>query len=257
DYWVLRHNQPLLVESTISDFRFDPEMVKQQLSRPVNSLICVPLITDTNVLGVLRVDSGFSEAYNSDDLRFLAHIGDISKLSLENAIYFGHMQALSITDGLTGIFLRRHALDRLKDEYLRAQRSKSSLSFLMLDLDHFKELNDIYGHLAGDSVLKKIAKALKETFDFPGNVVARYGGEEFCVILPYVEKKEAIRLAESFRASIAEKEIAIRRQRVKATVSIGVASFPDDIEVFEDLIRRSDDALLKAKRTGRNKVCSF
>jgi diguanylate cyclase (GGDEF)-like protein len=118
-------------------------------------------------------------------------------------------------------------------------------------------MNDTHGHLAGDSILKKIAKSLKDFFDLPGNIVSRYGGEEFCVVLPYANKQEALRLAQSFRASMAEKEIAIRRQKVKVTVSIGVASYPDDVLIFEDLIRRSDEALLQAKRGGRNRVCSF
>jgi len=257
DQWALRHNQPLLVEDTTSDFRFDPDRVRQELSRTVGSLVCVPLITETNVLGVLRVDSPLQEAYSSDDLRFLSCIGDVAKLSLENAIYFGHMQELSVTDGLTGIFLRRYCLERLKEEFLRAERTNTPLSFLMLDLDHFKEMNDTHGHLAGDSILKKIAKSLKDFFDLPGNIVSRYGGEEFCVVLPYANKQEALRLAQSFRASMAEKEIAIRRQKVKVTVSIGVASYPDDVLIFEDLIRRSDEALLQAKRGGRNRVCSF
>ncbi len=257
DQWVLRHSQPLLVEDASSDFRFDPERVRQELLRPVGSLIVVPLLSESSLFGILRVDSPEKEKFTSDDLRFLSVIGDIAKLSLENSIYFNNMQELSITDGLTGIFLRRYAIERLKEEFLRAERSSIPLSFLMLDLDFFKELNDSLGHLAGDTVLKKIAKSLKDFFDLPGNIVARYGGEEFCVILAHTTKQEALKLAQSFCDMMSQKDILIRRKTVRVTVSIGVASFPDDAHVFEDLIRCSDDALLKAKKSGRNMVCSF
>jgi diguanylate cyclase (GGDEF)-like protein len=257
DQWALRHNKPLLVEDAMSDFRFNPDRIKMELSRPVGSLICVPLVTETSSLGILRIDSAIFGAYQSDDLRFLNVIADIAKLSIENAVYFRHMQELSITDGLTGIFLRRYALERLKEEFIRAQRAADPLSFLMLDIDHFKRFNDSFGHMGGDIVLKKVAKFLKDFFDLPGSIVARYGGEEFCVILPHARKEEAMRLAESYRLMLSEHEMTLRKERVSVTVSIGVAAFPEDAPHYEDLVRCSDDALFKAKRSGRNKVCSI
>ncbi len=257
DQWALRHNQPLLVEATTSDFRFDPDKIKEEFSRPLGSLISVPLATEVNPLGILRIDSPFIESYYADDLRFLSVIADISKLAIENAIYFKHMQELSIMDGLTGLFLRRYALERLKEEFLRAHREATPLSFLMLDIDYFKSFNDQFGHMGGDIVLKRLAAWLKSFFDWPGSIVFRYGGEEFGVILPHVQKIEAAKLAESFRQALDEREIALRREKVKITVSIGVAAFPEDAQMHEDLVRCSDDALFKAKRGGRNRVCSL
>ena len=257
DQWALRHNQPLLVEVASSDFRFDPDKVREGLSRPVGSLICVPLVTEISTLGILRIDSTLMEAYYADDLRFLSVIADISKLAIENAVYFNHTQQLSITDGLTGLFLRRYALERLREEFLRARREASPLSFLMLDIDLFKSFNDRFGHLGGDVVLKRLGSWLKGFFDFPGSLVFRYGGEEFGILLPSVQKKEAVKLAESFIGSLKEREIVLRREKVKFTVSVGVAAYPEDAEVYEDLIHRSDDALLKAKRAGRDRVCSL
>jgi len=256
DHWVLRHNQPLLVEDVASDFRFDPDHIRREVARPLGSLICLPLETPTNSLGILRLDAPVPDFYHADDLRFLSVIADIVELSLENALYFSHMQELSITDGLTGIYLRRYALERLKEEFLRAEREKTSLSFFMVDIDHFKKINDTYGHMAGDVVLKKVARMLKESFHFPGCVVGRYGGEEFCVVLPYVVKEEALKSAQNFCRILSGLEIILRREKVNVTVSIGVASFPGDAQEEKDLIRLADEALFKAKRTGRNKVCS-
>lgn len=255
DQWALRHNQPLSVEAIASDFRFDPDRIKEEVSRPLGSLISVPLIVQSNTLGILRIDSPEPGAYRSDDLRFLSVIADISKLAIENAVYFNHMQTLSITDGLTGIYLRRYCMERLKEEFARAQREDAPLSFLMLDLDHFKNFNDQFGHMGGDVVLKKLSRWLQDFFNLPGNVVARYGGEEFSVILPGVQKKEALKLAESFRSFVEDKKVVLRQKTAAMTVSIGVSSFPQDAAIHEDLIRSADEALFKAKRQGRNRVC--
>lgn len=256
DEWVLRHAQPLLVDATTSDFRFDPDKVKECVSRFVGSVMCVPLITQSRLFGILRIDSSSPHSYMSEDLRFLSVVADIAKLALENAIYFKHMQELSITDGLTGLFLRRHALERFKEEFLRAQREKMPLSFLMIDIDHFKEINERFGHLGGDFMLKKMALWLKSFFNSPGFVICRYGGEEFCVALAGLDSEEAVLLAQDFRKFLGTKQAVLRHHKIKLTVSIGVSSFPRDSSVCDDLIRFSDDALLKAKRDGRDRVSS-
>lgn len=257
DHWALRHNKPLLVESASSDFRFDPERVKKDIKRPLESIMCVPMETESRMLGVLRVDSPASGAYSSEDLRFFSVIADIAKLSIENAFYFSMMQELSITDGLTGVFLRRHAIERIKEECLRSQRDCSPLSFFMIDIDHFKEINDAFGHTAGDVVLKKVAQWLKNDFGLPGQLVFRYGGEEFGIILPGAQKEEAALLAENFRKSLHEREVNLRRQKLSVRVSGGVASFPKDASGPQGLMQAADEALMKAKKEGRDRVCIF
>ncbi|MFA5038910.1 MAG: sensor domain-containing diguanylate cyclase [Candidatus Omnitrophota bacterium] len=255
DHWALRHNQPLLVESASNDFRFDPERIKSDLRRAVESLICVPLETETRTVGILRIESRGSGEYSSDDLRLLSVIADIAKLAIENAFYFSRMRELSITDGLTGIFLRRHALERLKEECARSERDKTPLSFLMVDIDHFKAVNDTYGHIAGDAVLKKLAHWLKLDFSIPGHLVFRYGGEEFGVVLPGVQKKEAVVLAESFRKSLHEREVNLRREKITVRVSVGVSAYSEKAAGSHEILQAADDALLRAKRSGRDRVC--
>ena len=129
------------------------------------------------------------------------------------------------------------------------------LSFLMIDLDYFKKYNDQFGHVAGDIVLKTVAKILDDSFGQPGNIVCRYGGEEFCVLLPDCTKENAKQLAEKVRKKIEQEKIVLRRQETNITVSIGVSTFPKDAQMKEELIYKADHALYRAKEEGRNRVC--
>ena len=156
---------------------------------------------------------------------------------------------LSVTDGLTGLFNRRHLMETLVAEQRRAQRSKRPFSLLMLDVDHFKKFNDKFGHLAGDEVLLSVSGIIRKcarTVDFP----ARYGGEEFCVIVSESDIEGAVELAERIRAELE----AVNFEGQKITVSIGAAEFPIDGETVDDLVANADAALYRAKRAGRNRV---
>jgi diguanylate cyclase (GGDEF)-like protein len=180
----------------------------------------------------------------------------LTSIAIENAQLYEHLETMAIKDGLTGLYLRRHMLERLAEEISREMRRGQDLSFLMIDLDRFKQYNDSFGHMAGDIVLKSIAQMLEEYFNHPGDLVCRYGGEEFCVVLPDCPKAKAMSLANELRKKIEAHEIILRRQKTRVTVSIGVAAFPKDAPGRDDLIFKADEALYQAKETGRNKVCA-
>ena len=175
-------------------------------------------------------------------------------MAIENALLYERVEQLAIKDSLTHLYLRRYLLDRIPEEMSRQLRHGNQLSFLMIDLDKFKDYNDRFGHVAGDIVLRTIGMILKDFFEKPGNLVCRYGGEEFSILLPDCSKKKAQQLAEEVRKKIAEQSILLRREKTYITVSVGLAAFPADAQTKEELIHKADQALYRAKQEGRNQV---
>lgn len=255
DQWVVKTLHPLLVEDANNDFRFDIDKVSSEEAREIRSVISAPLLEGKKILGILRVDSPLPCHFTTEDLRFLRTIADLTSIAVENAQLYQSLEDLAIKDGLTGLYLRRHLVTRFDEEIGRSLRSKQDLSFMLIDLDYFKKYNDSFGHIAGDIVLRNVATVLTEHFKEPGNLVCRYGGEEFCVLLPGCSKAKAATLAEELRHKIHDQQIMLRRQKTSVTVSIGVATFPKDASLKEELILKADEALYKAKRGGRDQVC--
>jgi len=256
DQWVIKNLKPLLIENAKTDFRFDAEKsYLQDQERLWSSLIAVPLLIGNKMLGILRVDSPAENRFKTDDLRFLSRIADLGAVAIESAQLYEHIQDLAIKDSLTGLYLRRYLMERMTEELPRQLRRKQELSFLMMDLDYFKDYNDRFGHVAGDIVLRKLSEILIKIFKKPGNIICRYGGEEFALMLPDCPMDEARQLAEEFRQEVENTEIVLRREKTRITVSIGLASFPSDAQIKEELIQKADQALYQAKKKGRNRVC--
>jgi diguanylate cyclase (GGDEF)-like protein len=163
---------------------------------------------------------------------------------------------MSMTDSLTGLYNRRYFFQRLLEEVKRSERYSHSVSLIMTDLDHFKKVNDSYGHPCGDNVLRDFSEILK-TSGRAMDVAVRYGGEEFALILPETKSEEARILAERLRLKTAEQMFSCPtgEKRLKITASFGLASFPGEAANLEDLIEKADKALYRAKRHGRNRVC--
>ncbi len=255
DQWIIKTMQPLLIEDAKSDYRFDMDRIIPQDAREIGSLISIPLMVGNKALGILRIDNPHENHFTTEDLRFLTTIGDLGAVAIENAQLYERVEQLAIKDGLTGLYLRRHLLDRMPEEISRQLRQKTQLAFLMLDLDKFKQYNDKFGHIAGDIVLRTVGMILSEIFKEPGMLVCRYGGEEFSVLLPDCTQQKALELAEEVRKRIAAQTIILRREKTHITVSIGAAIFPKDAQNAKELIHKADLALYRAKNEGRNKVC--
>ncbi len=254
DFWVIRNRKRLLIIDTQKDVRFDTRRVGDP-GEKIRSLISAPLLHEGRVLGTLRLHASTPETFTADDLRLLDAISTLASAALSNAMLFEKTQELAIRDSLTGLYVQRYFFERLREEHRRVLRSGHPLSLLMCDLDHFKAANDRWGHGAGDLMLIRFSDILKEKVQ--EGVVARYGGEEFSVLLPEMPKGKALQLAEEIRKAMEEFPFTIRREQVKMTVSIGVANVPSDTLDEEDLIRKSDEALYRAKREGRNRVIGW
>lgn len=255
DHWVMRHASPMLIEDVGKDFRFDAEKLKKQDPRPFSSLISSPFLSDHKFLGLLRLDNSEPCFYSQDDLRFLVAICDLGAVAIENSALFEETQALAIHDGLTSLFTKDYFLGRLKEECIRGTQVAGKFSLLMLDIDFFKNYNDKFGHAAGDIVLKSLSRIINEPLKDLKPIVSRFGGEEFCIILPGTDKKRGSALAVKLCKTIEKEKIILRRIQTHITVSIGLASFPDDSKDPDDLIRKADSCLYEAKRKGRNRVC--
>jgi diguanylate cyclase (GGDEF)-like protein len=256
DMWVLRHSSPLIVEDVKKDFRFDPDKLKTEDARKFLSLISAPLISENKFLGILRLDSPEAGFYSQDDLRFLVTISELGAIALENGELFQKMQDLAIHDGLTLLYTKGYFLERLKEECKRSVRQNAPLSLLMLDIDHFKNYNDTFGHTAGDIVLKKISLDISDFLKEASPVISRFGGEEFCIVLTRTDKEKAGQIAEQLRSRIEKTRIVLRRQETKITVSIGVSTLGQDTHEEDELIMKADQAMYAAKQKGRNRVCT-
>jgi two-component system cell cycle response regulator len=209
------------------------------------------LRTDLTERSLTRDDVDFAEVVIRAAVAAIRRAQALETTRAENR----RLEALATTDPLTRVLNRRALLDRLTAEVDRARRYNSSLTLLLLDLDHFKQVNDTAGHLAGDSVLRQTGALLEEAIR-KVDIVARYGGEEFVVMLPETVSEGGVVFAERLRERIAARAFDVGSERtVHLTVSIGIATFPSPgVASTEDLFARADEALYRAKSGGRNQV---
>jgi diguanylate cyclase (GGDEF)-like protein len=177
-------------------------------------------------------------------------------LALRRLKLYKDIETLAITDGLTGVYTRRYFIERFDEEIKRSALRKSNLSFLMIDADHFKAVNDQHGHLAGDQVLKEISNIIQENVR-EIDIVGRFGGEEFCVVLPDTDMEGSRLVAERIRKSAEKRVIKAYDSTLRVTLSIGLAIYPSDGKLLEELMDKADWALYRAKSQGRNCVVAF
>lgn len=222
------------------------------------SSICLPIRTRNNLWGVLHLRRQHPDAFTEEDIDLAKAITYQFTLAMQRAYLLEQLNLLAITDSLTGLFNYRKLTRDLQVEIVRSRRYRHPFSLIMVDIDHFKECNDIYGHQVGDEVLRQVAKAL-DSDRREVDRVYRYGGEEFSVLLPETDWREAVAVAEKLRRRIESLEVKIegRHEPLKTAVSMGVASFPNDSDDLDGLAARSDEALYVAKNSGRNRVVAY
>lgn len=220
----------------------------------------LPLRQPDGIAGFLHLASRDPKRFHADQgATFLERLARIAALCLENAVNRERLRLSGLTDGLTGLYNRRHLDARLREELTRAQRHGHTLGCLFIDADHFKRVNDEHGHAAGDQVLRVLAKRIREQLR-GSDLAARYGGEEIAVLLPQTTPDNACQLAERIRRSIAADPIELTAgSSLRVTVSIGVGAVRPDREsdikqLAEQLLAVADRRVYSAKHAGRNRV---
>jgi diguanylate cyclase (GGDEF)-like protein len=239
------------------------------------SVMMLPLATLKRTIGMAVLLTPLQESrVTHESMRLLAVLTRQCSLVMENSILYDKLLNekksledanqrilhLSQRDPLTGCFNRGYMNGQLPREIRRAVRYHRALSLALCDLDHFKSINDAYGHLCGDQILKGFVKSLNELTRTDSDWLARYGGEEFLLVLPETELDRAVRLAERLRTHIAGKDFDYEEEKIKITASFGVVGFstgqvPKDLPA-DTLLRRVDENLYRAKQKGRNRVVS-
>jgi diguanylate cyclase (GGDEF)-like protein len=210
----------------------------------------LPLVFEENLLGILWI---WGKGLTKADLPIMSIFAKQIGISLERARLFQEVQSLALTDPLTGLQNRRSLFELGRVEFARAQRMNRPFCCLMLDLDHFKHVNDEYGHLIGDQVLREFARRCSSLVR-EVDLIGRYGGEELIILMPETDRDTAMRVAERLRAAIAATPIKILEKEIVVTTSIGVATQDEHTMDLETLIARADQALYIAKHKGRNRV---
>jgi len=242
--------------SSKCDIQIDQESISRNHSKIVN-----------NGKSLLIRDLGSTNGtYVNDEPvdEYVLRDGDLIKIgrtifkfltggNIENA-YHEEIYRLTTIDGLTQIFNKRYFLETLEREIARSQRYRRALSLVMFDIDHFKRINDTFGHLAGDFVLKHLASAVKNKIRRE-DIFARYGGEEFSIVLPEIELVQARAMAEKLRVLVERTDFHFENARIPVTISMGIAATEGEAHTVEGLIKAADDKLYEAKASGRNRIC--
>ncbi len=243
--WAVEHRESLVIDDTEADPRF---VASPDQGFPIRSLVVEPLWSSGDLIGVLSVSSARPGAFDAASCLKVRLLANCSVPPIEKA----RLHRLATVDDLTLAFNQRQLAPRLGEEMAFAHRTSAPLSFLLLDLDHFKQVNDQHGHAAGDAVLRKFADHVRERVRRT-DVLVRRGGEEFALVMPATTAEEARIIAERIQEGLAALPLDFEGRRIAQTVSIGVATWDGD-ESADALERRADQAMYAAKDRGRNCV---
>jgi len=245
--WVMAHGEEITKLSAKRDSKLW-EIVREG-SLP--SVLCAPIVHNGKPIGVINVES--AEAVWPQQGSLLRIIARLTAMAIENARFVEQMQRMASTDPLTGLSGRTVFEASLAEEMGRTDDLHRPVSVIMSDIDNFKLTNDTYGHQAGDHVLSETARLFREAFR-EDDVTARYGGEEFVALLPGIPSHEAAEVAERVRRKVGEHEYRVGDSTIRVTISLGVASYPEHSLAGPHMVARADEALYRAKATGRDRV---
>jgi diguanylate cyclase (GGDEF)-like protein len=254
-------NKPIEMERVtlqVEKRKLRPKQMIMDSQATLKSYLTLPLAVEGEIIGCISINSDQPNAFDAQDLQFFSVIGYQIAATLKQFERFSSVKKEAIYDTLTSLFNRRYLEEKLAVDAQKAFRSGSYLSIIMVDIDHFKRVNDTFGHAGGDKVLREIASLLKNAVRRQDDTVARYGGEEFVLVLPGAPLEATSTIAERIRQTVANTPIDIGQSQIHLTISLGISNFPiHRARSKEELVKMADLALYEAKREGRNRVCIF
>ncbi|WP_243122136.1 sensor domain-containing diguanylate cyclase [Clostridium thermarum] len=245
---ALENHEPFIINSENAIYE------SENGSSEIHSLIGVPIHLRDKFIGYFIVEHTLWNFFSDEHIKFITSIANQIAIALENNFLYNKVRESSIKDPLMGIFNRRYFFDRVSN-IIKTEKDKK-FAVVMMDMDYFKKVNDIYGHPFGDEVLKQIAELVHDSIDI-NDIVARYGGEELVIYLDRVETFSAVyEKIEEIRRKISLKDIEYGGQTKRNTASFGISFYPEDGKNLEEILGCADDMLYKAKEMGRNIVVS-
>ena len=255
--WIIRKRKPILIYDLEKDDHFIPRYTsKEKINYNLRSFLGAPISYHDICFGAVTVENYKPDSYQEHHKKLLVMLANNFGVALERSHALQELEQHATTDGLTKLHNYRMFMQRIYEEIERAVRYNSNFTLLMLDIDHFKRVNDQYGHLAGDKILTQIAASIKNNtrnVDF----ACRYGGEEFAVILVETGLEKALLTAERIRKNIEHLDSNFKGNTIHVTVSIGAVEFPNSSKDVESLILEADKALYRAKSEGRNRIVAY
>lgn len=245
--------QSSLSSMVVADMNTDPRLDGAGLDAEFQSWLGVPLLWSDELIGILTLETREQGRFDAFDARLVSSLGTQAGLAIVNARQYSRARYHADVDGLTGAVTRRKFFEIAAESFEESRAQQTPVALLMIDLDHFKKVNDTYGHAAGDYVLHESIARCAQSIR-PTDVIGRFGGEEFLVLLPGLEIDEARQVAERLRECVARESYSVGEHVLDVTVSIGVANLRDDIDTVARLVEEADVALYRAKRRGRDRV---
>ncbi|MCP4154286.1 MAG: sensor domain-containing diguanylate cyclase [bacterium] len=252
--WVAKTGEPLIVQDVNCDPRFTKKI--DNLSQfATQSVICIPLRIREKVIGVIElINQTYLCPLGQYELDILSTIADYAAIALENARNFEKVRQLTITDDLTGLYNSRYMHTLLHNQVERYKSLESKFSIIFFDLDSFKQINDVHGHLVGSGLLTKVGKLTQDMLAETDSG-ARYGGDEFVIILGNTDREKALEFCKHFRAAL-NKTVFFKEEGldIRLTASFGLATFPDDADTKEKILHAADERMYQVKANKKNDI---